>query len=186
MNVTRKAAGLVVVVAFSSLTGCGAPAPIEAETASSFQEQVRALATLTQQGEMDRAIQEAAALKADVAAAEQAGNVTPGRADRIEAGIDDFVASLGTAAEPTPAETAAEAPAETTTPAPAPPATVTDEGGTGGDDDRKAEREAEKEAEKAVEEARKAAEEAQKRAEEQAEEDAKDREERDDDGEGND
>lgn len=136
---------LVMAVSLPALGACSGPTAIDPETAAFFQEQVRALATLTRDGELDRALEQAAALRADVQEATDAGNVSPGRADRIQANIDSFVESLQ-ATEPTP-----EPPA--TTPAPPPVQSPTDISEDAEDAARDAEERAEEEAERAEEEA---------------------------------
>ncbi|NJC21601.1 type IV secretory pathway VirB10-like protein [Arthrobacter pigmenti] len=145
---------------------------MEPDVAESFQQQVRTLATLTQDGQTERALEEAAALKADVQAAAAAGTVTAGRADRIEAGIDSFVASL-TPVEQTETVPPAPGPSSSVGPDPAPvdsdppvspPKQVTP------DDRADGEEEDSERSEEEAEEAR-----------DQAEDEAKEREKREDD-----
>ncbi|GAB3542325.1 hypothetical protein GCM10027403_34890 [Arthrobacter tecti] len=145
---------------------------MEPDVAESFQQQVRTLATLTQDGQTERALEEAAALKADVQAAAASGAVTAGRADRIEASIDSFVTSIRPVEQaetvpikpgPTPSVWPTSAPIDSDPPV-SPPKQVTPDDRADGD---------EEDSERSEEEA--------EEARDQAEDEAKEREKREDD-----
>ncbi|MFJ6280142.1 hypothetical protein [Arthrobacter subterraneus] len=164
---------LALALMLPALSACGGAQALDPATSESLQQQVRELATLTQEGNLDGALSQADALKAEVQAAEDSGAVTQGRALRIQDNIDAFVASIQT-------ETPAPAPAPSTVPPtePAPVSTFTapakgdkedsrDPGETQSDRERKA--------------AEEAAEEAQKQAEKEEKERQKQQEDREDD-----
>lgn len=109
----RRGWVLLLVLGLPGLGACGGPTTIEPGTAESFQQQVRTLATLTQDGETDRALEQAAELEVDVQAAADSGAVAPGRAARIRASIDSFVESIQPV-EPASAPTAPESTGEVT------------------------------------------------------------------------
>ena len=170
---------LVLAVALPALGACGGPAAIDAAVAESLQQQVRELATVTRDGNLQLAVSQAEALKTEVQQAQDSGAVTSDRAGRIQANIDAFIESIQEVEAPAPVTPSTEpAPAPPTSPA---PAEGVDEGGANvenapTDVDREA-------AEEAAKEARKRAEEAQKQAEKEAEEQLKQEEE---DGKGKD
>ena len=171
---------LVLALVLPALSACGGAQALDPATSESLQQQVRELATLTQEGNLDGALTQADALKAEVKAAEESGAVTPGRALRIQDNIDAFIASIQV-------EAPAPAPAPSTVPPaePAPVPTFTAPAKGGEEDSRdpgetQSDREREA-AEKAAEEARKAAEEAQKQAEKEEKERQKQEEDREDD-----
>ncbi|WP_026545593.1 hypothetical protein [Arthrobacter sp. 35/47] len=159
---------LALALMLPALSACGGAQALDPATSESLQQQVRELATLTQEGNLDGALSQADALKAEVQAAEDSGAVAQGRALRIQDSIDAFVASIQT-------ETPAPAPAPATMPPaePAPVPTFTapakggkedsrDPGETQSDRERKA-------AEEAAEEARKQAEKEEKERQKQQE-----------------
>ena len=108
---------LALALAFPALGACGGPAAIDPGAAESLQQQVRELATVTQEGNLELALDRAEALKADVQQAQESGTLTPGRAGRIQANIDAFVDSIQPIEAPAPVTPVTPS----TEPAPAPP-----------------------------------------------------------------
>lgn len=164
---------LALALVLPALSACGGAQALDPATSESLQQQVRELATLTQEGNLDGALSQADALKAEVQAAEDSGAVTQGRALRIQDNIDAFVASIQT-------ENPAPAPAPSTVPPaePAPVPTFTAPAKGGKEDSRDpGETQSDRER-KAAEEA---AEEAQKQAEKEEKERQKQQEDREDD-----
>ena len=111
---------VVLALALPALGGCGGAEALDPGAAQSLQQQVRELAAVTQEGNLELAVDRAEALKTAVQQAEATGAVTAGRAGRIQRNIDAFIDSV----QPfeAPASTAPAAPvAPSTEPAPAPP-----------------------------------------------------------------
>lgn len=165
---------LVLALAVPGLAACGGPEAIEQGTAEAFQQQVRELAAVTQEGNFEAALDRAEALKINVQQAQESGTVTPGRAGQIQDNINAFIESIQPEEAPAPVEPPAPV-APSTEPVPAPPAAtvpgVTEEDSADLEDtETDAEREA---AEEARKEAEKEAEEAEKQAEKEAEEQQK-------------
>ncbi|WP_323960635.1 hypothetical protein GC088_03720 [Arthrobacter sp. JZ12] len=161
---------LALALTLPALGACSGPTSIEAGTAESLQVKVREIATVTKEGNVEAAMEQATALRAEVEQATASGAVTPGRAQRIQANIDAFLESVK------PATQATEKPAPATTTAPptleAPPAApapsrLNEDSGSREERERDAAEEAAKEAQKRAEEEAK---EAQKQAEEQQKE----------------
>ncbi|MFP5367264.1 MAG: hypothetical protein ACLGIS_10510 [Actinomycetes bacterium] len=185
MNPARLIAALAV--ALPALGACGGPAAIDPGTAESFQQQVRELASLTQQGNLEGALEQADALKTEVQQAQDVGSVTAGRAGRIQARIDAFMESIQTAGTPatvapsTTDQSATDpaavptptAPPPEAEPAPAPPTFQAP--AKGGREDSRDPGESQQDIDR--EAAEEAAEEAQKRAEKEAKEREKQQEE---------
>lgn len=168
----------ILALTLPTLTSCGGATAIDPAAAESLQQQVRDLAAVTQERNFALALEQAEALKTDVANAETAGTVTPGRAARIQDNINGFIESIQPAEAPAPATPSADpAPAPETSsaePAPAPPTftppprNVREDSKDPGESQREREREAAEEAQK---EAEKAAEEQQKREEKERKDD---------------
>lgn len=162
---------LAFALVLPALSACEGAQALDPATADSLQQQVRELATLTQEGNLEGALSQADALKADVQAAEDSGGVTPGRALRIQDNIDAYIASIQV-------EVPAPAPATVPPAEPAPVPTITapakgdkEDGRGPGETQSDREREASEEA----------AEEAQKQAEKEEKERQKQEEDREDD-----
>lgn len=164
---------LALALVLPALSACGGAQALDPATSESLQQQVRELATLTQEGNLDGALSQADALKAEVQAAEDSGAVTQGRALRIQDNIDAFVASIQT-------ETPSPAPAPSTVPPaePTPVPTFTAPAKGGREDSRDPGESQSDRERKAAEEA---AEEAQKQAEKEEKERQKQQEDREDD-----
>lgn len=169
MRPNRLILGLALVL--PALSACGGAQALDPATSESLQQQVRELATLTQEGNLDGALSQADALKAEVQAAEDSGAVTQGRALRIQDNIDAFVASIQT-------ETPAPAPSTVPPAEPAPVPTFTAPAKGGKEDSRDPGESQSDRERKAAEEA---AEEAQKQAEKEEKERQKQQEDREDD-----
>ena len=163
---------IVLALALPVLGGCGGAEALDPGAAQSLQQQVRELAVVTQEGNLELAVDRAEALKAAVQQAEDSGAVTPGRAERIQQNIEAFINSVQPAEVPAP--TAPAVPS--TEPAPAdtvPPTTPNrrrgiEDSGTPADRQREASEEAAEEAEKFAEKQEK---ERQKQEEENSGED---------------
>lgn len=169
---------LALALMLPALSACGGAQALDPATSESLQQQVRELATLTQEGNLDGALSQADALKAEVQAAEDSGAVTQGRALRIQDNIDAFVASIQTET-PAPVPAPAPAPVPPAEPAPVPTFTAPAKGGK--EDSRDpGETQSDRER-KAAEEAAEAAEEARKQAEKEEKERQKQQEDREDD-----
>ncbi|GAA2177005.1 hypothetical protein GCM10009784_25890 [Arthrobacter parietis] len=108
---------IVLALALPVLGGCGGAEALDPGAAQSLQQQVRELAVVTQEGNLELAVDRAEALKAAVQQAEDSGAVTPGRAERIQQNIEAFINSVQPAEVPAP--TAPAVPS--TEPAPVPP-----------------------------------------------------------------
>lgn len=158
---------LALVLVLPVLGACGGPEAIDPASAESLQQQVRELATVTQEGNYELALDQAEALKAEVQRAQDSGAVTPGRAQRIQTNIVAFMESITPAQAP-----ATDAPAAPS-PVPSPIPTFTAPAKNAKEDSRDAGQsasDAEREnAEEAAEEARERAEDAAEEAEKEAE-----------------
>jgi hypothetical protein len=166
---------LAFALVLPALSSCGGAQALDPATSESLQQQVRELATLTQEGNLEGALSQADALKAEVQAAEESGAVTPGRALRIQDNIDAFIASIQVEA---PAPAPAPSPSTVPPAEPAPVPTVTAPA-KGGEEDSRDPGETQSDKEREAEE--KAAEEAQKQAEKEEKERQKQEEDREDD-----
>ncbi|GAB3547876.1 hypothetical protein GCM10027404_10750 [Arthrobacter tumbae] len=114
---------IVLALAFPALAGCGGAEALDPGAAQSLQQQVRELAVVTQEGNLELAVDRAEALKTEVQQAEDSGAVTSGRAGRIQQNIDAFIDSVQPAEAPAPttpatpsAPSAEPAPADTVPP----------------------------------------------------------------------
>lgn len=159
---TSKRWILSLALVVPALGACGGPAALDPGAADSFQQQVRELATVTREGNLELAVDQAEALKAEVQQARDSGAVTPGRAGRIQANIDAFIETIQPAEAPAPVAPTVPA-APSTEPVPIPTFSAPAKG-VKEDSRDPGETQSDRERERAEE----AAEEAQKRAEKEA------------------
>lgn len=172
-----------MVLVLPALGACGGAEAMDPAAAQSLQQQVRELAVTTQEGNYELALGQAEALRTEVQQAQESGDVTPGRAARIQDNITAFIESIQPAETPTPVAPSTTEPA-TTEPAPAPPTFTPpakggredsrDPGETQTDREREAAEDAAKEEQKRIEEAQKQAEDEAKERQEQEEESRED------------
>ena len=163
---------IVLALALPVLGGCGGAEALDPGAAQSLQQQVRELAVVTQEGNLELAVDRAEALKAAVQQAEDSGAVTPGRAERIQQNIEAFINSVQPAEVPAPTAPAVPstepAPADTVPPTSPNRRRGIEDSGTPADRQREASEEAAEEAEKFAEKQEK---ERQKQEEENSGED---------------
>ncbi|WP_299169257.1 hypothetical protein [uncultured Arthrobacter sp.] len=98
---------IAFALALPALGACGGAEALDPGAAESLQQQVRELAVVTQDGNLELAVDRAESLKDEVQQAEASGAVTPGRAGRIQQNIDAFIESVQPVEEPAPAAPAA-------------------------------------------------------------------------------
>lgn len=164
---------IALALTLPALSACGGAQALDPGAAESLQQQVRELATITQDGNLELAVDRAEALKTEVQQAQESGAVTPGRAGRIQANIDAFIESIQPVETPPPVATVAPTTQPATEPAPAPPTYTAPAKGVREDSRDPGETQEDRDRERAEE----AAEEAQKRAEKEEKERQKQEEE---------
>lgn len=109
---------IAFALALPALGACGGAEALDPGAAESLQQQVRELAVVTQDGNLELAVDRAESLKNEVQQAEASGAVTPGRAGRIQQNIDAFIESVQPVEEP--ASTVPVAPAAPSSSEPVP------------------------------------------------------------------
>jgi hypothetical protein len=168
---------MVLALALPALGACGGAEALDPGAAESLQQQVRELATVTQDGNLELAVDQAEALKTEVQQAQESGAVTPGRAGRIQANIDAFIESIQPVEAPAPVAPTTQ---PATEPAPAPPTFTAPAKGVREDSRDPGETQSDRDREAAEEAAEEAQERAEKEEKERQKQEKKNREGKDD------